>query len=102
MAQAHLPPQNINLAKVQSEAPHFKNVELEQLRVRVIALGNIVIALLAEGSDRQRELWREMAAYISPSPGFTRHHMTLGAAAQLIHISERADHFDALKEGDVS
>jgi hypothetical protein len=38
-----------------------------------------------------------MAAYISPRPGFTRHHMTLGAAAQMIHIIERADHFDALK-----
>jgi len=97
-----LPPQSFNPAQVQSEAHHFSNLELEKLRLRVIAMENLVIALLAEGSDRQRELGREMAAYISPRPGFTNHHMTLGAAAQMIHIIERADHFHALDEGDVS
>jgi hypothetical protein len=40
--------------------------ELMQFQVRVIALENLMIMLLAEGSDRQLELAREMAAYISP------------------------------------
>ena len=39
------------------------NAELVQLRIRVIALENLVIALLAEASDRQLDLAREMAAY---------------------------------------
>jgi len=68
-------------------------VELAQLRIRVIALENLVIALLAELSDRQLGLAREMAAYISPRPGFTHHRPTIHAAAQMIHLVERADRF---------
>jgi len=73
--------------------PDSTAVELAQLRIRVIALENLVIALLAELSDRQLGLAREMAAYISPRPGFTRHRSTSHAAAQMIHMVERADHF---------
>jgi len=69
------------------------NTELVHLRVRVIALENLVIALLAQASDRQLELVREMAAYISPRPGFTQHPLTVHAAAQMIHIVERAGRF---------
>jgi hypothetical protein len=67
--------------------------ELAQLRIRVIALENLVISLLAQMSDRQRELAREMATYISPRPGFTHHRPTIHAAAQMVHLVERADHF---------
>ncbi len=98
----HFSPVDSNQDQVQFEVSHFSNLELEQLRLRVIAMENLVIALLAEGSDRQRELGREMAAYISPRPGFTNHHTTLGAAAQMIHIIERADYFHELNDGDVS
>ncbi|WP_426000767.1 hypothetical protein [Caulobacter sp. DWR1-3-2b1] len=42
--------------------PQLTNTELVQLRVRVIALENLMIALLAEGSDRQVEVVREMAS----------------------------------------
>jgi hypothetical protein len=59
--------------EVQSEVPELTNAELVQLRVRVIALENLVISLLAEASDRQLDLAREMAAFISPRPGFTHH-----------------------------
>jgi hypothetical protein len=69
------------------------DVELVQLRIRVIALENLVISLLAQGSDRQLDLVREMAAYISPRSGFTPHHLTIRAAAEMIHLVERAVHF---------
>jgi len=69
------------------------NNELAQLRVRIIAMENLVIALLAEASDRQLGLAREMAAYISPRPGFTRHPLTIHAAAQMISLVERAGYF---------
>lgn len=74
-------------------APASTAVELAQLRIRLIALENLVIALLAELSDHQLGLAREMAAYISPRPGFTHHRPTIHAAAQMIHLVERADHF---------
>ena len=69
------------------------NAELVKLRVRVIALENLVISLLAQSSDRQLDLVREMAAYISPRPGFTPHRLTIRAAAEMIHLVERAGHF---------
>jgi hypothetical protein len=52
-----------------------------------------VIALLAEASERQLGLAREMAAYISPRPGATHHPLTIHAAAQMIDLVERAGHF---------
>jgi len=73
--------------------PQLTNAELVQLRVRVIALENLVIALLAEGSDRPVEIVREMAAYISPRPGLTHHPLTTHAAAHMIDLVERAAHF---------
>lgn len=73
-----------------SEIPPLTNAELIQLRVRVIALENLMIMMLAEGSDRQLELAREMAAYISPRPGFTQHPLTTQAAAHLVDLVGRA------------
>jgi hypothetical protein len=69
------------------------NAKLEQLRVRVIALENLVIALLAEADDRQIALAREMAAYVSPRPGFTHHPLTIHAASHMIDLVERAAQF---------
>ncbi len=71
------------------------DAELAQLRVRVIALENLVITLLVGTSARQRALAREMADYISPRPGATLHPLTLRAAAQMVNLVERADHFRA-------
>jgi len=67
--------------------------ELVQLRIRVIALENLVIALLAQSTKSQRDLALGMAAYISPRPGFTNHRSTIHAATQMIHLVDRADHF---------
>ena len=75
------------------QTPALTNVELVQLRIRVIALENLLIALLADASERQLDLAREMAAYISPRPGSTHHPLTVHAAAQMIDFVERAGHF---------
>jgi len=80
-----------------SEVPELTNAELVQLRVRVIALENLVISLLAVAPDRQLDLAREMAAFISPRPGFTHHPLTIHAASQMIDLVDRAGHFRAVK-----
>lgn len=74
------------------EAP-LTNAELVQMRVRVIALENLVIALLAEAPDRQLILARGMATYISPRAGFTRHPITLRAADEMLSLVDRADRY---------
>ena len=73
--------------------PNLTDAELIQLRVRVIALENLMIMLLAEGSDRQLALAREMATYISPRAGFTHHPLTLQAAAHMDDLVDRALHY---------
>lgn len=84
-------------AEAQSEAPELTNAEFVQLRVRVIALENLVISLLAEAPDRQLDLAREMAAFISPRPGFTHHPLTTRAATQMIDLVNRSGHFRVVK-----
>jgi hypothetical protein len=81
-------------ARVDHE-PQLSNAELVHLQVRVIALENLMLALLADGSDCQVEIVREMAAYISPSPGFTPHRLTTQASAHMIDLAERPAHFRA-------
>ncbi|MBA3623084.1 MAG: hypothetical protein H0W48_01165 [Methylibium sp.] len=83
------------------EVPQSINTELEHLHIRMIATENLLITLLAQASDRPRELGREMATYISPRPGFTDHPRTLCAAAQMVHLVERTRHFAGWVEGDV-
>lgn len=69
------------------------NTELVQLQTRVIALENLVIALFAQSSASQLALARDMAAFISPRPGFTPHPLTIHAAAQMLHLVQRSGHF---------
>lgn len=76
-----------------ADVPPLANAELVQLQVRVIALENLLIALLSEASDAQRTLAREMATYISPRPGYTPHSLTLHAANQMLHLVERGELF---------
>jgi hypothetical protein len=78
------------------DIPELTNAELVQLRIRVIALENLVIALLAEGSDRQLAVAREMAVYIAPRPGFTPHPLTIQAASHMVELAGRAVHFQGL------
>jgi hypothetical protein len=92
-AGPHGPQEGLISGEVQPEVPQLTNAELVQLQIRVIALENLVITLLAEASDRQLDLAREMAAYISPRPGFTQHPLTIHAAAQMIDLVQRAGQF---------
>lgn len=75
------------------DAPPLTNAEVVQLQVRVIALENLLIALLAQASDRQLDAVREMAAYISPRTGFTPHRLTIHAAAEMLSLVDRAGNF---------
>ena len=68
-------------SEVPQDLPQLTETELVLLRVRVIALENLVISLLADASDRRLQHAREMAAYISPRPGVTHHVLTMNAAA---------------------
>lgn len=76
------------------DAPHeMTNTELVHLRVRVIALENLVISLLAGATERQVDLAREMVGYITPRPGFTEHPLTIQAASHMESIVERSGQF---------
>ena len=78
------------------DVPDLTNAELVQLRIRVIALENLLIAVLAEGSERQLKVAREMAEYISPRPGATHHPLTIQAASHMRDLADRAVHFRTL------
>ena len=75
------------------DSPPLTAAELVQLQVRVIALENLVISLLAQADGRQLEAIREMAAYILPRLGFTPHRLTIHAAAEMISLVDRTDRF---------
>ena len=79
------------------DVPNLTDAELIQLRVRVIALENLMIMLLAEGSDQQLVLAREMAAYISPRSGSTHHPLTIQAAAHMTDLADRAIHYGSVE-----
>ena len=73
--------------------PENDAAEVGALHVRVIALENLVISLLATASDQQLQHAREMASYISPRPGFTPHPLTTHAAAHMVDLVQRASRF---------
>lgn len=64
--------------------------ELVHLRMRVIALENLVLAVLTAGPGRQLDTVRDMAAHISPRAGCTAHPLTLKAAAQMVRLAARS------------
>ncbi|MBI2749181.1 MAG: hypothetical protein HYX43_07545 [Burkholderiales bacterium] len=76
-----------------TDSPPLTNTELVQLQVRLIALENLVIALLANADEHQLKSIREMAAYISPRSGFTPHQLTIRAADEMLSLVDRADQF---------
>ncbi len=71
-------------------APAMTDSELMALHSRIIALENLVTSLLATATGHQLELARDMAAFITPRGGFTRHPLTVHAAAHMINLVERA------------
>ena len=80
-----------------ADVPDMTNTELVQLRVRVIALENLMIAVLAAGSDRQLQVARERVDYISSGPGFTHHRLTVQAADHMTDLVDRAVHFRTMQ-----
>jgi hypothetical protein len=82
--------------------PELTDAEVVQLQIRVIALENLVIALLANSPEATRAQARELADYISPRPGFTQHRLTLHAATQMTHLVDRARHLLELTPGSGS
>ena len=73
--------------------PKTGDAEFEALHVRVIALENLVIALLVAASHQEQNVAREMASYILPRPGFTHHPLTVHAASHITDLIERAARF---------
>lgn len=69
------------------------DAELIHLRVRVIAVENVVLALLAAGTTRQQELAVEMAGTIRPRDGAVSHPLTIEAANLIEGLVQRSRHF---------
>src|SRR6476646_6604226 len=92
-------PVDVSVEAALAGAPPLGNAELVQLQMRVIALENVVIALLAQASAAQLELVRDMAAYISPRAGFTPHPLTIGAAGEMLSLVDRSSHFRTTTDG---
>ena len=70
--------------------PDPAKAELVLMRIRIIALENLVLALLAGASTRQVELARDVADSIIPRPGITPHPLTLHAATHMKQLIARA------------
>ena len=100
-------PVDIGYEGALTSSPPLGNAELVQLQIRVIALENVVITLLAQATQAQLELVRDMAAYISPRPGFTPHALTVGAAGEMLSLifrgAERARPIeDVIRKGEAA
>ena len=76
-----------------ANAPVLSNSDLVRLRIRVIALENLVIALLARAPVESLNLVREMAADMTQSPGFSDDRMTVRAVDEMLLLLERSAHF---------
>ncbi len=87
------PKEITRLGSAASDIPELTNTELVQLRIRVIALENLVIALLADAPGQQIDLVRAMAAHISPRPDSAPHPLTIHAARQMVQLVDRAAYF---------
>ena len=87
--------QRVASGGAEPEVPELTNAELVHLRIRVIALENLVISMLAGATDRQLDLAREISGNISPRPGFTPHPLTIHAASHMVDLVERAGQFRA-------
>lgn len=80
---------------VRAGAPVMTNTELVHLHIRVIALENILIAVLAAGTERQLEVAREVTTLILPRPGAVAHPLTIQAAKHITDLVDRAVSFQA-------
>jgi hypothetical protein len=63
------------------------------LRSRVIALENIVVAMLAGGSHDQRAIVHDMAMFVRPPLDAVQDRLTMHAADLMDHLTDRATRF---------
>lgn len=75
-----------------AEPPPVTTVEWDHLRFRVVALENLLIALMADGPLPRLDRLREMARHVAPRRGSAEHPVSQFAAVQIIHMVERARH----------
>ena len=83
-------------ASAEGSSASLGSAEFVQMQFRVIALENLVTVLLAQSSDRQLDVVREMAAHIAANPGLTAHPPTVRAAAKMSRLLEAAGHLRTL------
>lgn len=91
---SHGPLEAIHMLASKDPLPKMGEAEILALHVRVVALENLLIALLATASDQQLEIAHDMAAYIAPRQKATPHPLTTLAAAHMTDLIERAVRFD--------
>ncbi len=92
----------VNPLPKSTDALPLTNAEIVQLQIRVIAIENVLAVLLAEASDHQLQLVRQMSANILPRPGVTPHRLTIHAAARMINLVDGAVHLQELRLGPVT
>lgn len=71
--------------------PDMNQSEIGLLHVRVIALENLVVALLAGASSMQLQRAHDLAETILPQQGHTPQPLTVHAVAHMEHLVRRAD-----------
>jgi len=72
---------------------HLSDQEMVCLRSRVIALENVVIAMLAGGSHDQRAVVHDMALFVRPPLDEAQDRLTMHAADLMDHLADRATSF---------
>jgi hypothetical protein len=72
------------------------SAQFVQMQFRVLALENLVTVLLAQSTDRQLDVVREMADHIVAHPGSMPHPPTLRAATKMRRLLEAAAHLRGL------
>jgi hypothetical protein len=86
---------DLTSARDETEMPPIGDAQIGLLHIRVIALENLVIALLATASGPQLDLARDMARIIEPRSDASPHPLTIRAAAHLTNLIERSERFQS-------
>ena len=84
---------DLGSGRVEAAMPAIGDTQIGLLHIRMIALENLVIALLATATGPQLDLARDMARTIEPRIGATPHPLTTRAAARLTDLIERSAQF---------
>jgi hypothetical protein len=80
-----------------AHVPDITNADLALLHVRVIALENLLITVLAEGSDPRRQPARDMVDTISLRSGFMSYLPSIQAVQHMNDLLDSAIHVRAVQ-----